>query len=322
MALLGTLSGFGITEIFQLIGQQMKTGTLVLNGPRREVVVLFEEGVVRGLGSDAWSGDPRLKRLIEGNFLGDSTERQILDQAERQGIEWHELLPAQGKLSQSLLAKVNDLIVRESMLDVFQWKEGGYRFDDTLPAGRLILDCELPAEGLILDTLRVIDEWPLIKPKLPAGDYCPVKLMPLTEELVQRHRLGALETRIYDLINDTATIDAIVRQSLEIRFDALSAFVRLMDCGLIEVFPAGTLQRQLRSEFRQGLGSAAKSGAYALAGLLIVIGLLAVGRPRMSAKDWIDPMLSQQLDQPRQIASELSQRGIELSDLTTDTRVR
>lgn len=322
MALLGTLSGFGITEIFQLIAQQTKTGTLVLSGPRREVLVLFEEGVVRGLSTDAWNGDPRLKRLTEGGFLGDSTERQILDQAERQGVEWSELLQAQGKLSHNLLAKINDLIVRESMLDVFQWKEGGYRFDDSLPTGRLILDCDLPAEGLILDTLRIIDEWPLIKSKMPAGDYCPVRLMPLTEALVESHRLGALEMRIYDLINDTATIDAIVRQSLEMRFDALNAFVRLMDSGLIEVFPAGTLQRQLRSELSLRLGRLLKAGAYALAGLLILIGLLAAGRPRLTTEAWIAPDLTQQINQPRQIAAELNQRGIALSDLTTDTRVR
>lgn len=33
MALLGTLKGFGVTEIFQLIAQQMKTGTLILTSP-------------------------------------------------------------------------------------------------------------------------------------------------------------------------------------------------------------------------------------------------------------------------------------------------
>ena len=46
MALKGTLKDFGIADIFQLIGHQAKTGTLVLAGAEREVRVGFRDGCV------------------------------------------------------------------------------------------------------------------------------------------------------------------------------------------------------------------------------------------------------------------------------------
>ena len=322
MALLGTLSGFGLTEIFQLIAQQMKSGALVLNGPRKEVVVVFEDGAIRGMASEAWSGDPRVKLLIEGGFLTEKAYRQAVEQAERQGCDWITVLIEQNRLSPGFFEKAADLIIRETVLEVFQWKEGGYRFDDSQPSGRLLLKCDLPAEGLILDTLRVIDEWPLIKSRLPSVDYCPVRLLPLTEELVRQFDLGPIEMRIYDLIDDTKTVETIVRESLETRFNALSAFVRLLDGGLIETFPAGSLQRQQRSEFWRQAERGFKLGLLTVLLAAVTLGLAAGGQSRLLHKRWADARVVKQLELPRQIAGELNRQGIRLSELTSDTRVR
>ena len=44
MALSGTLKDFGIADIFQLIGNQQKTGALVLKNGAEEVEIGFAEG--------------------------------------------------------------------------------------------------------------------------------------------------------------------------------------------------------------------------------------------------------------------------------------
>ena len=102
------------------------------------------------------------------------------------------------------------------------------------------LSCHIPSEGVILDTLRIIDEWPMIKQKIPPVDYCPVTIMPLTEEIVKKYSLGAVDMHIFDLIDEKRSVESIVRQSLEPPFEALSSLVRLIDTGLVEVFPQGT----------------------------------------------------------------------------------
>ncbi len=260
--------------------------------------------------------------LLDGGILTEKLYRQALEQAERQGQDWAAVLLEQQRLSAGMLEKAATLVIRETLLEVFQWKEGGYRFEESLPTDRLTLACELPAEGLILDTLRVIDEWPLIKAKLPAMDYCPVKLMPLTEDLVRELDLGPVEMRIYDLIDESKTVEAIVRESLETRFDSLSAFVRLIDGGLVETFPVGSLQRQQRSELRRSVGRFFRIGlsGLVLAGLTLM--LVILGHSRLLHGGWGDADLARQLAVPRQIAAELSQQGIRLSELTSDTRVR
>ena len=49
IALHGNLRDFGIAEVFQLIGQQRKTGTLVVGEGARSILLVFDEGrVVRG----------------------------------------------------------------------------------------------------------------------------------------------------------------------------------------------------------------------------------------------------------------------------------
>ena len=49
MSLLGTLKGFGVTEIFQLISQQMKTGTLILTSPESTISLAFDNGIIQGI---------------------------------------------------------------------------------------------------------------------------------------------------------------------------------------------------------------------------------------------------------------------------------
>ena len=46
MALRGTLSDFGIADIFQLVGHQVKTGLLLLKNREQEVRISFVNGNV------------------------------------------------------------------------------------------------------------------------------------------------------------------------------------------------------------------------------------------------------------------------------------
>lgn len=202
MALLGTLKGFGVTEIFQLIAQQMKTGTLILTSPDSSVSLAFDNGIIEGIKSDRWEIDPRAEILIKGGFLLEKDYRTALENEKKNSHRWHDILIAQGKIKKTFLDRASNVVIKSILLEVFQWKEGNYRFEDWEVDTENILACHIPSEGIILDTLRVIDEWPMVKQKIPPVDYCPVTIMPLTEEIVKKHRLGAVDMHIYDLIDE------------------------------------------------------------------------------------------------------------------------
>src|SRR5882724_10938320 len=78
MALKGTIRDFGIADIFQLIGQQAKTGVLILRNDADEVRVYFKDGAV--IRADSVT---RPSQMLLGSFLvrADVLNQDQLDHA-------------------------------------------------------------------------------------------------------------------------------------------------------------------------------------------------------------------------------------------------
>ena len=70
MALKGTLKDFGIADIFQLIGQQTKTGVLHLKSRDEEVHIAFSNGaIVRADSASRRQRDLLGAMLLNGGFI-------------------------------------------------------------------------------------------------------------------------------------------------------------------------------------------------------------------------------------------------------------
>lgn len=318
MALLGTLKGFGVTEIFQLISQQMKTGSLVLTSQNAKVVIAFMDGMIQGLTSDKWEMDPRADILLKSGFINEKELKTAIENEKKNQARWHEILISKGKLQQTFLDKATQVVIRTTLLDIFQWGEGIYRFEDWDQNTEGFLTCNLPTEAVILDTLRSIDEWPLIKPKIPPVEYCPVTITPLTEEHVRIYDLSAVDTHIFDLIDGDKSVEYIVRESLETPYDALHAFVRLMDAGLVEVFPRGAKDQRAVSLAKVAFFRYLKVAVVYGSLILCITALLLVGKPRVLNLFNV-PTLKAQFQDQRQLAEKYAKLGITPSALSKDT---
>ena len=317
MPLLGTLKGFGVTEIFQLISQQMKTGTLILTSPDSTVSLAFDNGIIEGITSDQWEIDPRADILIKGGFLSEKDYKTALENEKKNLHRWHDILINQGKIKKTFLDRASNVVIKSILLEVFQWKEGNYRFEDWEIDTENTLACHIPSEGIILDTLRIIDEWPMIKQKIPPVDYCPVTIMPLTEEIVNKYRLGAVDMHIYDLIDEKRSVEQIVRQSLEPYFEAFSSLVKLIDSGLVEVFPQGTKEvRDSSIARRVFLARVKKISTFVL--LILTVGVLyLMGDPRIFKGVGIPEEITACVRNQKELAEAFAQQGIWLSTLGT-----
>ncbi|HHO77174.1 MAG TPA: DUF4388 domain-containing protein [Deltaproteobacteria bacterium] len=316
MALLGTLKGFGVTEIFQLISQQMKTGTLVLISPEANVSIAFEDGVIVGISSDQWTMDPRAEILIKGGFIHEKQLKMALDNVKKSAT-WDEILISQGKLKKTFLLKAANVVIKDILLDIFQWKEGGYRFEDWEVETDNMLTCHIQSEGVILNTLRVIDEWPLIKQKIPPTDYCPVTIMPLTEAIVRKHDLSEVDTHIFDLIDETRTIENIIRESLEPPVEALSSMVKLIDAGLVEVFPQGKKDTRDTSIARKILLGHLKNAMVFVLLVICIAGLIMAGNPRIIKGYLIPQEIKEYIETQKEIAQQYAKQEIWLSRINT-----
>jgi hypothetical protein len=316
MALLGTLKGFGVTEIFQLISQQMKTGALILSSPKANVTITFENGIIIGLTSDLWERDPRADVLLRGGYVNDKDLKAAFESEKKNSERWHDILISKGQLKKIFLDRATHVVIKQTLLEVFQWREGGYKFDDWNTESESMLSCHIPTEGVILDTLRIIDEWPIIKQKMPPVDYCPVTIIPITEEIVRHHELSDVDLHIYDLIDEKRTIERIVRESLEPPFEALSSIVRLMDIGLVEVFPEGAKDLRDISIARNLFVSKIKQSALYVVLALCILALVIVGHPRIT-KGFIPKEIKTYLDDQKSALERFSGKQQGLSMINT-----
>ncbi len=282
MSLLGTLKGFGVTEIFQLISQQMKTGALILSSPKANVTITFENGVIVGITSDQWERDPRSDVLLKAGYVNEKDLKAAFENEKKNAEHWHDILISKGQLKKIFLERATNVVIKQTLLEVFQWREGGYKFDDWNTESTSMLSCHIPTEGAILDTLRIIDEWPTIKQKIPPVDYCPVTIIPITEEIVGHHELSDVDLHIYDLIDEKRTVERIVKESLEPPFEALSSLVRLIDIGLVEVFPEGAKDIRDVSIARSLFLSKVKQASLYVVLVLCIFSLLLIGHPRIT----------------------------------------
>ncbi len=62
----------------------------------------------------------------------------------------------------------------------------------------------------------------MIKQRIPPVDYCPVTIIPITEELVRHHGLSEVDLHIYDLIDDRRNVERYRPRITEPPFEALS----------------------------------------------------------------------------------------------------
>ncbi len=254
----GNLGEFGIAEVFQLIGQQRKTGALELARDDESVQFLFDRGAVV---SAAPVGSRPHAALGEMMVRCGQLTRDRADQLYRECDAGAQLLPrlavAREWISQTELEQIEDLLTRETFFTVLRWTAGSFRF--------VAQDVEHPrrfgellgAEQILMDGLRMMDEWQSIAELVPS------------EDLVFRHSggfelyAGRLEDasgvqrgdaeQVFDLIDGRLAVRRIIDLSRLGTFDAMRILAGLLGAGAIEEIDASGMRRPRAAPRRPGV---------------------------------------------------------------------
>lgn len=238
IALHGNLRDFGMSEVFQLIGQQRKTGVLQVRGSLGEVELRFDEGCVV---SAAPVGSYEDEALGDMAVRCGALPREAHAEAERarsgagDGLRAH--LVATG-LPLATLHEVEDLLTRETLFALLRWDDGSFRFvARAIPHDRP-RESLIAAEQVLMDGLRMVDEWGALLADLPS------------ETLVYRRR-GSLEdyrrspagraapwpeeaARLLLLVDGRASVRRVIDLSRLGTFLGMRIFVDLAQAGWIE----------------------------------------------------------------------------------------
>ncbi|CAM2065911.1 DUF4388 domain-containing protein [Sulfidibacter corallicola] len=172
MALEGTLSDFGLADIFQLIGLQKKTGVLTLRNDKEEARILFMNGLVVGADTNNQKLENRLGRvLVKSNRISQAELEQALAIQAKTLQRLGQVLISKSfikpeDLRDSLQTQVTQIIYR-----LFRWTDGEYHFR---PERYVDYDQEnftpISSESILMEGVRMLDEWPMIERVIPDFD--------------------------------------------------------------------------------------------------------------------------------------------------------
>jgi len=272
VALHGNLRDFGIGEVFQLIGQQQKTGILEVSDDEVRLRIAFDGGAVVhgdrvGAYEQAALGDMLVRTgLITPQRLV-ALEREIAERGER----LEALLREDGEVSAAQIDEIAALVTRETLFELLRWTRGSFHFtagavDHNRDPSRCI-----PAEQLLMDGLRMVDEWrsfdeAAVDPDAvfaPAGRFEEFRR---TEPRESPDRLAVAE-RLFLLIDGRQPVRRVVDLSRVGSFEGARWLTRFRRSGLIErVAPQAASRRGRRREKPER-----EPGGPSLAGLFVAV---------------------------------------------------
>jgi len=263
MALKGTLKDFGIADILQLIGQQQKTGNLLLTSKGDEVTVSFKDGnIVRAESSARIRKDLIGAMLVHATLISEQQLEFALETQKRTLQRLGDVLVGQGVITADKFKEMVQLQTSETLFRLFNWKTGNYEFeqkdvdvDPTLTP--------LRAESVLMEGFRRVDEWPVVRKRIlslqmtfeRARELPPAQLArddfdsalddAFSEEKKEVSKgefqsIGENERRCYGLAQPGRTVQRIIEMSCLGEFETAKALCNLINLEYLRgVAPTG-----------------------------------------------------------------------------------
>jgi hypothetical protein len=233
MTLEGTFRDFHIADIVQLIGLQRKTGTLTLEGEGETLSLTFQEGAVTWARSARAPWERRMAQVLATRGLVAAPQLQEALNAQKGGKKkLGVILAEKGFLQKKDWDRVLAQEVEEAVYRPFRWAAGRYRFEPEtsvdLAEGKV---GPLPAENVLMEGIRRLDEWTMIMEKIPStamvfkvGSH-PGRLNPKQVE--------PNEVKMLDLVDGKCTAQELVDTSGLGEFEGMRALASLVAAGAI-----------------------------------------------------------------------------------------
>jgi hypothetical protein len=289
VALKGTLKDFGIAEILQLIGQQMKSGVLHLESRDEEVHIALSDGSVVRAEAVGRKANERLgAMLVRAEVITQAQLEEALSLQRRTLRRLGDILVEQGTVSREDLREITHLQTTETIYRLFHWKSGTYEFEP----GGVEWDKEtatpLRAESVLMEGFRRVDEWPIVRKRIPSLLATFECRKPLPEPADasgdddgEFASLGVNERRVYLLATPGRTAEKIVDLSRLGEFETCKAIANLLNRGYLALLePAG--RAHAVGAYAQGWKVRLKAGAFRLLSTVAIAAALA------GIATWID----------------------------------
>lgn len=287
MSLQGVLADFPVADVFQLISQPRKSGVLEVERRGRTLEIYFLEGQVLS----ARPAETRPDGALAGYLLrtGALSEATLAEARKRQDETLEALAPTllqMDLVSRADLEQVTKLATSDTIFELFLWDEGRFAFrpDDVTPG-----PCDKPiaAEMVLLDALRMRDEWVSIQNGLPD---LAVVVAPVVELEGFRQKRASIEAdsgvpgkeleALFGFANGRIAARRVIDLSRLGTFQGARGLVALMRGGMLR---AAQLEPSAEPDVRRDAARAPLAACAILAACAVLaFGLLVVRPSRLA----------------------------------------
>ncbi|MCW5828130.1 MAG: DUF4388 domain-containing protein [Deltaproteobacteria bacterium] len=242
MALQGTIKDFGIADIFQLIGQQQKTGVLYLrNGPGNSAVdVFFTKGRIRRAAPHGVSADAALcNALVRGGLITRRGADEASSSAREQLRQLRDVLVDSGLIVNEQVSAVEKLDTLENIYELFGWQDAEFEFQQKEIEVNTDSFEAIPAEHVLMDGFRMVDEWPAILREMP--DFAqgvartPGIEPPPPTEGGKGGGITHEEHRVYEQVEAGRTVQQVIDMARLGKFDGAKSLLSLLKKGYVQI---------------------------------------------------------------------------------------
>ena len=274
MGLEGSLSDFRITEIIQLIGQQFKTGVLHVQTGRRAVEVYFLDGlIVHVLANYRAKRDLLGEILVKAKKISQEDLEKVLRLQDETLQYAGEIMVEMRILTEEEIVRVISTQVYETIYDLFSWKDGSFRFELRAVESYKKISVALSPEHVLLNVLRMMDEWPKIEERISSLHVVFQKVKPLPRA---REEISPEKELVYALVDGKLTLQEIIDRSLLGKFNACEAMVDLWNKGHVERVGIHKPSLTRIMGARVGLGSVAIVPTLLSYAMIFAVGIVVV----------------------------------------------
>jgi len=221
----GIIKEFSVIDVLQLICQQEKSGILTVAHKGKSAEIAICEGKIVSAGFTKHNVG---EYLIRAKLLSleDLHRAQAIQQETYEPLE--EILIKQGFIEASDVERALNNQIYETLYDIFQWKEGTYTFSLRQSVKSSSCLRPLPFQSLVLDVLRMIDEWPEVNSSIPSFDLRFQKAG--TADL---EHFEPAAVRVYTLIDGRRTVQEIIDESLLGKYTTCKILSEFLQHGYI-----------------------------------------------------------------------------------------
>jgi hypothetical protein len=235
--LAGDIATMRVADVLRWLAREHATGTLVVHNSGIEKQIFFRNGEIIAVGSN----NPREYLghfLVSHGYIDEAQLTAAMARQERDRALLGKILVDDGTISTADLDYMLQLKLRESLFDLFTWREGEFCFvDGQLPVYDMV-PLSVGVTGFVLEAMQRLDEWGEIKAVISSPDAVPVAVA----ETLEDPELSEQERAVVAAVNDDRSIGEIATLTNSTEYFVAAVVHRLVDAHKIKV----VRPRQLR----------------------------------------------------------------------------